>query len=320
MLRSVTKTFGILRSANVRLFSSTSTPIVSTSEAASLVDQHDVRFLDIRDPRQFEAAHVPGAANCIEFFTYLAMSNPRGVAHMERTFEQLLRSKGVTGDERIICYEDSLRTMYGASCRAWYVLKTLGHPDVQVLDGGWQKWQREALPVSTGPEAKHEPGNFTVKFDTAKWVGFKDMLELQGDETGSAVKLLDVRDQVEWDARSSSPYGIDFAPRMGRLHGAIHVEWYDFMEDTMDDEVSFKPASEIRDMMASKGFDLNDRIVLYCFKGARASNTLMALTLAGFENVQMYFASWNEWSRIKDAPYDGQKLGIEPESKVKIHQ
>ncbi|MGZ3290002.1 MAG: rhodanese-like domain-containing protein, partial [Xanthobacteraceae bacterium] len=42
----------------------------------------------------------------------------------------------------------------------------------------------------------------------------------------------------------------------------------------------------------------------YCFKGARASNTLVALKEAGIENVTLYFGSWNEWSRDPSLPIE----------------
>lgn len=243
---------------------------------------------------------------------------------MVRTFEELLRTNGINGDERLICYEDSLRGMYGASCRAWYLLNTLGHPNVQVLEGGWQKWLRDGLPVVSGPP-REEParGTFTASFNDAAWVSLEDVKAVV-NRTADA-KLLDVRDRVEWDGSSSSPYGIDFAPRKGRLPGAQWIEWYDFMKeckeapdeepDESDDEdwempdvVEFKNPVEIRKLMGTKGFTPKDKIVLYCFKGARASNTLSALKLAGFKNVSIYFASWNEWSRQKDLAIDEVKF------------
>ena len=43
---------------------------------------------------------------------------------------------------------------------------------------------------------------------------------------------------------------------------------------------------------------------LYCFKGARASNTFLALKNAGVKDVRMYFGSWNEWSRDPSLPIE----------------
>ena len=45
-------------------------------------------------------------------------------------------------------------------------------------------------------------------------------------------------------------------------------------------------------------------VYLYCFKGARASNTFLALKNAGVKDVRMYFGSWNEWSRDPSLPIE----------------
>mmetsp|Transcript_67166 Transcript_67166/g.216673 ORF Transcript_67166/g.216673 Transcript_67166/m.216673 type:complete len:335 (+) Transcript_67166:110-1114(+) len=306
---------------SLRAFSGRSAHLVSTEEANGLVGKPDVRFLDIRNPMQYTRGHIQGAANMLEFFSYLALSTPQGVDHMQRTFEKLLRAKGITGQEQLICYEDSLRGMYGASTRAWYLLRTLGHPSVRVLDGGWTKWEREGRPVVKGDEEERLEGTFSASFNASEWADIETVKAII-DGSGGGAKLLDVRDQVEWDGESSSPYGVDFAPRKGRLPGAAWIEWYDFMEECKgegdgedlsgaadsDDEgekfevARFKHPDAIRGIMADKGFDTSDNVVLYCFKGARASNTLAALKTAGFDRVTVYFGSWNEWSREEDLP------------------
>ena len=42
----------------------------------------------------------------------------------------------------------------------------------------------------------------------------------------------------------------------------------------------------------------------YCFKGAPASNTFVALKEAGVKDVRMYFGSWSEWSKDPVLPID----------------
>lgn len=307
--------------ASRRQFASAAKPhLVSTEEAASLVGKPGVMFVDIRNPMQYTRGHIAEAVHALEFFSYLGMTTPKGLDHMTRTFEKVLRAKGINGDEQLICYEDSLRGMYGASCRGWYILNTLGHPNVKVLDGGWQKWQREGRPVVRGDEQARPEGSFTVSFNDKEWASLDKVKDIVEGRGGGA-KLLDVRDQIEWDGRSSSPYGIEYAPRKGRLAGAEWVEWYDFMEecpaedgsapaagdDSDSDEEKpqvsrFRSPDAIRELMASKGMSPSDEVVLYCFKGARASNTLAALRTAGFDRVSIYFGSWNEWSRDESLP------------------
>ena len=55
---------------------------------------------------------------------------------------------------------------------------------------------------------------------------------------------------------------------------------------------------------ATAGISTDDTVYLYCFKGARASNTFLALKQAGFSDVRMYFGSWNEWSRDDSLPIE----------------
>ena len=138
---------------------------------------------------------------------------------------------------------------------------------------------------------------------------------LTKDEVAAAlhtdVKLLDVRDIDEWTGESSSPYGKDFAPRKGRLPGAKWIEWYRFMKPSAQGPV-FKSPLEVQAECATAGIATSDTVYLYCFKGARASNTFLALKQAGFDDVRMYFGSWNEWSRDNSLPIESDAPVIKP--------
>jgi thiosulfate/3-mercaptopyruvate sulfurtransferase len=114
---------------------------------------------------------------------------------------------------------------------------------------------------------------------------------------------LDTRDVDEWIADSSSPYGKDFCPRKGRIPGAVWIEWYRMMKPTPHGPM-FKSRAEILAECATVGVTPQTPVVLYCFKGARASNTLVALKEAGIEKVTLYFGSWNEWSRDPSLPIE----------------
>ena len=114
---------------------------------------------------------------------------------------------------------------------------------------------------------------------------------------------LDTRDVDEWIADSSSPYGKDFCPRKGRIPGAVWLEWYRMMKPTPAGPM-FKSPAEILAECATVGITPDTPVVLYCFKGARASNTLVALKEAGIKDVSLYFGSWNEWSRDPSLPIE----------------
>ena len=114
---------------------------------------------------------------------------------------------------------------------------------------------------------------------------------------------LDVRDVDEWIGTSSSPYGPDFCPRKGRIPNAKWLEWYRLMKPTASGPM-FKSADEIRAELQTVGITASTPVYLYCFKGARASNSLVALREAGVQDVRMYFGSWNEWSRDDAMPIE----------------
>lgn len=276
--------------------------IIDVAKARQLLDSNKARFIDVRTPECYAEGHIETAANVHTFFTYLATSDERGVKDLTETFVDELQTAGISGKdgEHVIAYEDSLKTLYGASCRAFYVLKLLGHPRVSVLDGGFESWMQNGHPTSQDA-LPVKRGTFQPNWNPSLWKGKEEVLEALNNPN---IVLLDVRDMVEWKGESSSPYGVDFAPRKGRIPGATHILWTDFMERDGTGHVTFKEPEDIRTMCAAKGVTPDKEVIVYCFKGARASNTYLALREAGFENVSNYFASWNEWSRDKDLEVD----------------
>ena len=117
--------------------------------------------------------------------------------------------------------------------------------------------------------------------------------------------LIDVRDPEEWNGWSSSPYGPNFAPRKGRIPTSKHLLWTDLMTSQGDDFKSDKDIEKLVEQLGVK--DKSEEIVVYCFKGCRSANTLVALKKAGYGNLKNYLGSWNEWSRDTDLPIDDKK-------------
>jgi thiosulfate/3-mercaptopyruvate sulfurtransferase len=256
-------------------------------------------LLDTRPPGDYAAGHIPGAVNIHEIFTYLATSTADGLAALAGTFAGLLGAAGVSGDEQIVVYEAAMDTGYGQSCRGWFLLKYLGHPRVEILHGGLQAWRAEGRPLTTEVPAV-EKRVFTPRIDSSIMVTWEEMLAALDDP---AIVKLDVRDRDEWEGESSSPYGKDYAPRKGRIPGAVWIEWYRMMQQGSPIPW-FRSREEIAALCREVGIGPSSKVYLYCFKGARASNTMIALKEAGIEDVRMYFGSWNEWSRDPRLPIE----------------
>lgn len=277
--------------------------IYSPSEANQKLQDNDALLIDVRDPEEFKKGHIPGAVNIPEMFTTLSMTSNEGIQEMEDIFVPLFRAAGIRHDQTVIVYEDCLNTRYGGSCRGYFQLTLFGHKDVGILDGGLSQWIKEGLPT-TSRSTIPSRSDFEASLQPELLATIGDMITALDDPK---VKLLDNRDEDEWRGISSSPYGIDLAPRKGRLTGARWVEWYNFMNSS--DEIShFKSPEEIRGICAKVGLDVDDDIIIYCFKGARAANTYIAMKTAGFTHLRNYYGSWNEWSRHPDLPIDDSIL------------
>lgn len=272
--------------------------LISPAELVALQAATPVVIIDTRDPDTYSAGHIPGAVNLREIFTYLATSSPEGLKELESTFAAALGAVGLSGKETAVFYEDAMNSGYGQSCRGYYLLTWLGYPSVKVLNGGYSAWKGAGMAVST-EAATPTPATFPQMPHADVMLTKEDVLAALSTDT----VLLDVRDVDEWIGESSSPYGKDFAPRKGRLPGARWIEWYRFMKPSAQGPMIKSPA-EVQAECAVAGIKPTDTIYLYCFKGARASNSFLALKQAGFTDVRMYFGSWNEWSRDPALPIE----------------
>jgi thiosulfate/3-mercaptopyruvate sulfurtransferase len=274
--------------------------LISPSELSDLMKAEPVVLIDTRDPAIYAEAHIPGAVDVREVFTYLASSTPEGMTALRETFAEAFGKAGLSGAETAVIYEQSMSAGFGQSCRGYVLLRYLGYPKIRVLHGGYAAWVAAGLPSTTAvpmPVAKVFPIN-------TKGVGILvDLQTMKAAVKEPRTVKLDVRDVDEWIAESSSPYGKDFCPRKGRIPGAVWIEWYRMMKPTPTGPM-FKSRPEILAECATVGITPETPVIVYCFKGARASNTFVALEEAGIKNVGIYFGSWNEWSRDPSLPIE----------------
>lgn len=273
--------------------------LISPIQLATLKEREPVVVIDTRAPEDYAVSHIPGAVNIREIFTHLSNSTPEALAGLQSLFAELLGAAGLSGEERAVIYEDSMNTGYGQSCRGYFLLKYLGYPKVSILHGGYRAWESAGLATTAEipvPQKKLLP----LELDTSIMVTTEEMLRALNDPK---IIKLDVRDYDEWMGESSSPYGVDFCPRKGRIPGAVWIEWYELM--VPDAEIPmFKSTEEILNLCREVGITPDSTVYIYCFKGSRASNTLLALQEAGIKDVKNYFSSWNEWSRDPALPIE----------------
>ena len=280
--------------------------LISPSELSqySANTQEPLVIIDTRDPEEYVKEHIPGAVNLRDFFTYLATSDDEGYEAFRQHFSGLLSAAGVASDSHVVIYEDKMNNGFGQSCRGWLILQALGHKMASVLEGGFNAWKNEGFPVSQECEPP-KMGKFLPDPDAIGDV-FVDKEEMLRAIHDHDIQILDIRDQDEWEGLSSSPYGPDFAPRKGRLERSVWLQW----DKLMQDDTHYLTGDEIVAAMRQLGIKSHHTVYIYCFKGARAANTYVALRTAGFNNIKVYFGSWNEWSRDASLPIESDVLEI----------
>jgi len=99
---------------------------ISVADAKALLDKGGVAFLDVREPKEYQSGHIPGAVNV-----------PRGL--LEFQIETKIPDKNAV----VVVYCKT----GGRSCLASQTLVKMGYKNIKNMDGGWQAWMKAGYPV-----------------------------------------------------------------------------------------------------------------------------------------------------------------------------
>ena len=83
----------------------------------------------------------------------------------EEQFIGKMKTLGVKMSDQVVCYDTGAMQFFGY--RAAWMLQAMGHPNVQVLDGGFPKWVKEGLPVHSS-DRDFTPKDFGYKLQSEK--------------------------------------------------------------------------------------------------------------------------------------------------------
>lgn len=128
-----------------RLAAAPSVPRIDAAEAARLVGEPGVAFVDARGAHNYHSSHVPGA---------LCLPVGEAAAILERS------SVPLAPEDLVIAYCDSL-ACGDAEALSSLLREQLGCREVRVIDGGWQRWLAIGGPITQGgaaPEETHGQG------------------------------------------------------------------------------------------------------------------------------------------------------------------
>ena len=265
------------------------TTLAQAETLAMALNRADLVIVDCRfsllDPNAGEYAylksHLPGAS-----YAHLERDLSDIGRHGEGrhpwpnadVFTAKLSRRGIEPHHQVIVYDDG-DGAYAA--RLWFLLRTLGHEKVAVLDGGWARWTALGLPVSSAPRTP-TTSHYRAVFDLSRLY----------DANAVAAHLADGGLLV--DARAAARFRGDEEPLdrlAGHVPGAVNRPYAINLVDGR-----FKPPVQLaEEFRALLGTHAPSDVVVMCGSGVTACHNLLAMERAGFKGAKLFTGSWSGW-------------------------
>ena len=236
----------------------------------------------------FERAHIPGAQFVdIEHELSDPSTNLHFMLPTAAQFAQVMGRLGVRNESMVITYSTA---NHWWATRLWWMLRVFGHSNAAVLNGGFQKWQREGRSTESGPAKGRASTRFVANYQPQHVVGKKEILDAIGKTDICTVNALRPE---QHDGTGGTNYG-----RLGHISGSINIA----AVQHIGADNCYKSAEELHTMFepALK----SSRVMTYCGGGIAASSVALVLAMFGYDNVQIYDASLGEWAQDPTLPME----------------
>ena len=222
----------------------------------------ETRFVDCRERDAYLAGHLPGAAHADpERDLSGTDGGGRHPLPTAAAFSAWASGAGIGSTTLVVGYDAGT----GWAARLWWLLRHFGHDDAAVLD--LDAWRG---PLRAGTE-EIAPANFLARPRTDDTAGAEELLARLGDPR-----------LVVLDARAAERHRGEVEPIdriAGRIPGSRNLP--------------FQQALPVPPELLAA-----DEVVVYCGSGVTACVDVLALTLAGRNDVRLYPGSWSEWSEL----------------------
>ena len=262
--------------------------LINADQLAACYQRDDVLVMDCRyslaDTLQGESlyrhSHIPGAHYLHLDRDLSGLKSQHGGRHPlpeVSQLEALFSTLGINAGSHVIAYDDS---GFGFAARLWWLLRYLGHEQVQLLDGGFNAWCEQGLPVTEAVERKS--AQLFKARPRPELVTSINEVKTVPHITGAV--LIDSRDEKRF-------LGVEepIDPVAGHICGARNYPW----QQVTDERGFFLDEARQR---ARWGEVLGQQeLVVYCGSGVTACVNLLSLAILGREDARLYAGSWSDW-------------------------
>jgi thiosulfate/3-mercaptopyruvate sulfurtransferase len=199
-------------------------------------------------------------------------------------FSDVLKQLGIGPNSHVVIYDD--KNGGNAAARLWWMLRAIGHENVQVLDGGLQAALGAGFPTSSGEESP----TTTDSYQSITWqLPMVNMSEVELAAKDNASLVIDVRDAARFRGETEP---IDLIA--GHIPGAVNIP---FTSNLDENGFYLSPEALKEKYTAALAGKNADDVIVHCGSGVTACHTLLAMDYAGMEIPKLYVGSWSEWSR-----------------------
>lgn len=267
-------------------------PLLTPLALAPLLQNPQLRVIDIRDAKGFGAAHIPGAVNAPYAQWRGPASNP-GELPDQAKLVALAQSLGLTAQTHAVVVSTGKdATDFGAMARVYWTLKSLGLTELSIVNGGMQAWDAAKLPTTSAPvQVAHS--QYAPSFD-ARWLATR--ADVQQHVKLSNAVLVDSRPDAFYQGKTQAPA----AKLAGTLPGAVQL---DFNQWFVPGSATFVNTEQAKQVAAHIQHTSGQDAVAFCNTGHWAATDWFGLSeVAGLPNVKLYAGSMVDWTQSPDMP------------------
>ena len=262
-------------------------PLVTCSWLADHLHDPGVRIVDTRwflgqpgaGKLRYEEDHVPGAV-FLDLDDDLAASEGPGRHPLlsQDDLADLLGRHGIGNEHHVVVYDQGPGAI---AARLWWMLRSVGHERVSVLDGGYARWSSQDHPLTTDPPDV-VPTTYETKEGPTLTVDRDQLLERLG-----STQVIDAREPERYRGETEP---IDSVA--GHIPTALSAP----TAENVGSDGTFNPAHVLAARFFELGLDRDKPVVSYCGSGVTACHNLLALQIAGYPEGILYPGSWSDWS------------------------
>ena len=274
-------------------------PIITANQLEELINEgSDVLICDCRFDltnakagfEMYKTAHITGAIYVNVDQDLSGKKTGSNGRHPLPTPEEWAKTRqglGIANHTHVVAYDSHGGTF---ASRLWWMLRSIGHASVQVLDGGLDAWNgsfssvgRAPKPLSTKPEAYPYQGVVLI-----------DEME-KNVATQERKMVIDARapDRFRGENETLDPVG-------GHIPGATNRC---FKENLVAGKFK-SPEQLYKEFVLLIGQQKPGMIIHSCGSGVSACHNLLAMEAAGLAGSRLHVGSWSEWCSDPKRPIE----------------